>query len=199
MITLRPYQDSDLDALYEICLVTGDAGKDASPLHNDRQLVGHIYSAPYGIFEPDNVFVAEDELGVAGYIVGTYDTLAFAEKLEASWWPVLRERYADPGGLTPADLQRVESIMRPHEAPADLVARYPAHIHMNLLERLRGQGVGTRLLSAWRDQAKANGVKWIHLGASRSNEGGVAFWTKSGFDPLRIMGSTVWFGMTLSD
>ncbi|MBF0679612.1 MAG: GNAT family N-acetyltransferase [Devosia sp.] len=199
MITLRPYQDGDLEALYEICLVTGDAGKDASPLHNDRQLVGHIYSAPYGALEPHNVFVAKDAEGVAGYIVGTYDTLAFAEKLETDWFPALRQRYADPSGLTPADLQRVEAIMKPHEAPTELVANYPAHIHMNLLERLRGQRVGTRLLDAWRDQARANGVKRIHLGASRSNAGGVAFWTKSGFDPLITIGSTVWFGMTLSD
>jgi GNAT superfamily N-acetyltransferase len=199
MVTLRPYRPDDLVALYEICLVTGDAGKDASPLHNDPQLVGHIYSAPYGVLEPDNVFVAEDDLGVAGYIVGTYDTLAFADRLEAEWWPALRQRYADPAGLTPADLNRVEAIMQPHSSPANLVADYPAHIHMNLLARLRGQGVGTRLLSAWTDQARQNGVRHIHLGASRSNEGGIAFWTKSGFQALQSTPTTVWFGMTLPE
>ena len=199
MVTLRPYQDSDLDALYEICLVTGDAGKDASALHNDPQLIGHLYSAPYAVIEPDNVLVAEDAEGVAGYIVGTYDTLAFAEKLEAQWWPALRQRYADAAGLTQADRLRVEAIMRPHVSPPELVAAYPAHIHMNLLARLRGQGVGTGLLSAWRDQARISGVKGIHLGASASNVGGVAFWTKSGFVPQMTLGSTVWFGMHLSE
>lgn len=199
MVTLRPYRDSDLDAFYEICLVTGDAGKDASALHNDPQLIGHLYSAPYGVIEPDNVLVAEDEEGVAGYIVGTYDTFAFAEKLEAEWWPALRERYADPAGLTQADRLRVEAILRPHVSPPELVAAYPAHIHMNLLPHLRGQGVGTGLLSAWRDKARSSGVTGIHLGASTSNTGGVAFWTKSGFVPQMTLGSTVWFGMHLTE
>ena len=60
MVELRPYRADDLEALYEICLLTGDAGQDASPLHNDRKVVGHIYAAPYGVLEPANVFVAED-------------------------------------------------------------------------------------------------------------------------------------------
>ncbi|MCW5720435.1 MAG: GNAT family N-acetyltransferase [Devosia sp.] len=198
MVTLRPYRSSDLEALYHICLVTGDAGRDASALHKDPQLIGHLYAAPYGVLEPDRVLVAEDAAGVAGYIVGTYDTERFAARLEAEWWPALRQRYADTSGLTEADRGRVAAILRPHVSPADLVAAYPAHIHMNLLERLRGQRVGSRLLQAWRDQAKADGVGGIHLGASAGNSGGVAFWTRSGFVPQRQVGSTVWFGMDLA-
>lgn len=157
MVTLRPYRHGDLAALYHICLVTGDAGQDASALHNDPHLIGHLYSAPYGVIEPDNVLVAEDAAGVCGYIVGTYDTDAFAARLEAQWWPALRQRYADTSGLTAADRERVAAILRPHRTPAELVAAYPAHIHMNLLERARGQRVGSRLLEAWRDKAKAGG------------------------------------------
>ncbi|MCP8882597.1 GNAT family N-acetyltransferase [Devosia sp. XJ19-1] len=197
MLTLRPYAPADLDALYAICLQTADAGKDATALHNDPQLVGHIYSAPYGVLEPGNVFVAEDDEGVAGYVVGTYDTSAFIDRLEHEWWPALRQRYAGAAGLTAADQQRVDSIMKPGHPPADLVASYPAHIHMNLLPRLRGQRVGTRLLDLWIAQAKANGVSGIHLGASASNTGGIAFWTRSGFTPWRKEPGVVWFGMRL--
>ena len=107
MINLRPYSPDDLDGLYRICLETGNAGADATPLHNDPQLVGHIYAAPYGVLEPDNVFVAEDELGVAGYVVGTHGTDRFAAQLEQSWWPALRQRYAGADGLTAADRERV--------------------------------------------------------------------------------------------
>lgn len=197
MVNLRPYKAADLDALYEICLRTGDSGQDATALHNDGQLIGHIYAAPYGVLEPDNVFVAEDEAGVAGYVVGTYDSDAFAERLEREWWPALRARYADAPGMTSADQGRIDAIMKPHGTPADLVAAYPAHIHMNLLPRLRGQRVGTRLLGLWIDQAKSNGVKGIHLGAGGSNTGGIAFWTRSGFTPLRENPGVVWFGMDL--
>lgn len=197
MLALRPYRPEDLDALYAICLQTGDASKDATPLHSDPQLVGHIYAAPYGVLEPENVFVAEDDAGVAGYVVGTHDSNRFTERLERDWWPDLRAKYADTTGMTEADRDRIAAIMLPDKTPADIVAGYPAHIHMNLLSRLRGQRVGTRLLDMWVEQAKAAGVSGIHLGASASNSGGIAFWTRSGFTPLREEPGAVWFGMTL--
>jgi GNAT superfamily N-acetyltransferase len=196
MVELRPYRADDLEALYEICLLTGDAGQDASPLHNDRKAVGHIYAAPYGVLEPGNVFVAQDDEGVAGYVVGTHDTSAFNARLEREWWPALRQHYAQATDLTAADRERVAYMHRPGDNPADIVAQYPAHIHMNLLPRLRGQRVGTGLLQLWIAQARANGVSGIHLGASPSNAGGIAFWTRSGFTPLRTEGA-LWFGMAL--
>ena len=196
MVELRPYRADDLEALYEICLLTGDAGQDASPLHNDRKAVGHIYAAPYGVLEPTNVFVAEDDEGVAGYVVGTYDTRAFNARLEREWWPALRAHYAQATDLTAADRERVAYMHRPGDNPPDIVAQYPAHIHMNLLPRLRGQRVGTGLLQLWIAQARQAGVSGIHLGASPSNAGGIAFWTRSGFTPLRTE-AAVWFGMEL--
>src|SRR5580700_2330225 len=90
---IRPYRPSDLDELYRICLLTGDAGQDATPLYQDPRLLGHIFAAPYGILEPSLAFVAEDAVGVGGYIVGALDTQAFEARLESEWWPGLRGRY----------------------------------------------------------------------------------------------------------
>lgn len=198
MVTLRNARPDDLQALYQICLATGAAGQDASALHNDSKLVGHIYVAPYVVLEPEQALVAEDELGVAGYLVGTLDTNSFADKLERDWWPALREQYSDPTlELTEADRGRIAAIRTPERNPADLVARYPAHIHSNLLPRMRGQGVGKALVHQWVAKARVARVPGIHLGASASNSGGIAFWTKVGFTPLRVTGRTAWFGMAL--
>lgn len=197
MVTLRRFRADDLEALYHICLLTGDSGQDASRLHNDAKLIGHIYAAPYGVVEPERVIVAEDAEGVAGYIVGSFDTAGFAQKLEQAWWPTLRDRYATADSLTTADRARVAAIMRPSQAPADLVAAYPAHVHMNLLPRLRGQRIGSALLAQWIAEARQAGVPGIHLGANTGNTGGVAFWQRSGFVPDRTLGTTVWFGMRL--
>lgn len=90
---LRSYEPADLDALYDICLKTGDAGADATALYAEPKLIGSIYSAPYGVLEPGLTILAEDEQGVAGYIVGTPDTRAFAARQERDWWPALRERH----------------------------------------------------------------------------------------------------------
>lgn len=200
MVNIRGYQPDDLAALYDICLTTGASGQDASALHSDGALIGHIYAAPYGVLEPDLVLVAEDELGVAGYLVGTFDTVGFAARLERDWWPALRQRYGDDrASFTSADRQRIEAIQTPEINPPAIVAEYPAHIHMNLRARLRGQGVGTMLLQRWVGLAREAGVHGIHLGASVSNEGGVAFWQRSGFVPLQTIGRTVWMGMKLTD
>ena len=56
-------------------------------------MMGHIYSAPYAKLCPDVCFVAEDEMGVAGFVVGAVDTRSFEERLERDWWPDLREIY----------------------------------------------------------------------------------------------------------
>lgn len=198
-VALRDYAGGDLDALYDICLRTALSGADASALHHDPQLVGHIYSAPYAVLEPALTLVAADEQGVAGYIVGTFDTKAFAARQEAEWWPALRQRYTDIDApqFLDADRQRLRAIHYPETNPPEIVARYPAHVHMNLLPRLRGRGVGTMLLERWIIQARAANVPGIHLGANAGNTGGVAFWQRSGFKPLLTQGRTIWLGMTL--
>jgi len=55
MIKLRQFQSGDLNALYAISLATGHEGGDASCLYQDAKLMGHIYSAPYVLLEPDGV------------------------------------------------------------------------------------------------------------------------------------------------
>jgi hypothetical protein len=84
---IRTYRPSDLGALYQICLLTGDDGHDATSLYHDPTLLGHVFAAPYGLFEPALAFVAEDTAGVGGYILGALDTQDLQERLERTWWP----------------------------------------------------------------------------------------------------------------
>ncbi|QFY59866.1 GNAT family N-acetyltransferase [Rhizobium grahamii] len=205
MTELRPVRADDLEQIYGISLVTGDAGSDATGLHRDGKLIGHIYSAPYVMLSPESAFVVEDAEGVAGYIVGVFDTVAFEERLERDWWPALREAYADPQGDAEswdADQKRIAAIHHPSRAPARLVEAFPAHIHMNLLPRLQGQGMGTRLLDMWFTTARKAGVDAVHLGANAGNHGALRFWSSRGFSrqqPPLVEGSdrTVWFGQRL--
>ncbi|MBB3310733.1 GNAT superfamily N-acetyltransferase [Rhizobium sp. BK196] len=86
--------------------------------------------------------VAEDKLGIVGYIVGAYDTATLEARLEREWWPALRDQYADPAG----DPKRaaLRSVIR--TPCGKIVESHPAHTHMNLMPRPQGQGVGSRLL-----------------------------------------------------
>ena len=202
MVTLRPFEPNDLDAFYAISLATGHAGADASHLHEDPKLIGHIYSAPYALLAPDLVIVAADDEGVAGYVVGALDTTAWEESLERLWWPKLRHEYDDPTA-SPRDTwthdqRRASVIHHPGRTPTALTDAWPAHLHLNLLPRVQRRGVGSSLLEAWLQRAAARGVSAAHVGVNRENVGGLGFWGARGFKPLALEGlapgRTVWMG-----
>ena len=44
---IRAATTGDAAALYRICLLTGDAGRDASDLYRDATLLGDVYVGPY--------------------------------------------------------------------------------------------------------------------------------------------------------
>src|SRR5437868_13360969 len=98
MAKIRNYRAGDLDSVYRICLETGAHGNDATHLYRDPRVIGHVYAGAYVAFEPENAFVLEDDEGVGGYIIGAADSRAFERKLQADWWPALRNAYADPSG-----------------------------------------------------------------------------------------------------
>jgi len=202
MVTLRPFAPDDLPALYAISLATGHRGGDASHLHQDPKLIGHIYSAPYALLDPGIALVAVDAEGVTGYAVGASDTTAWEAMLERRWWPALRCRYADPGDTPPAtwtwDQRRAWMIHHPFSTPRAVVEAFPAHVHMNLAPRAQGQGVGRRLLAAWLDAAAAHGAGGVHVGVNAGNARGLRFWGREGFEVLTpdgvAAGRTVWMG-----
>lgn len=76
---------------------------------------------------------------------------------------------------------------------ADLTARYPAHLHINLDPAWRSQGIGARLLEAFASHAAERGAPGVHIvtGADARN---VRFYDRCGFQPLR---TCAWEGGTI--
>jgi GNAT superfamily N-acetyltransferase len=186
---IRPYRPSDLDDLYHICLATGDSGADASGFYQDPKLVGHVYAAPYGLFSPESALVLGDEEGVGGYIVGVPDTRAFEARLEADWWPGLRETYPNPAGPYASldwDQRMQRLINRPPKTPAPVVEPFPAHLHIDMLPRLQGRGFGKALIDRWLDLIQGLGAPGVHLGVGWANERAVRFYRAYGFDQLEL-------------
>lgn len=202
MLRIRPYDSADLDSLYEISLTTGHAGSDATALYTDGRLMGHIYSAPYAVLEPELALVVADDQGVAGFAAGTHDTETWLRRLEAEWWPRLRALYEDPGEvLLPdwsPDRRRAFMIHHPVRTPREVVERYPAHMHLNLAPRIQGRGIGGRLFQEWLGAATARGVGAIHIGTNCANTRAIAFWSRQGFEilppPMGTPDRTIWMG-----
>ena len=204
MAEIRTYRSEDLDALYRICLETGDAGKDATALYTDPRVIGHVYAAPYAVLSPETVFIAADDEGVAGYIVGPVDTKAFEEQMEAEWWPRLRAQLKDPADMAPHSWSRDERmrflIHHPVKTPGRIAKGHPSHLHINLLPRLQGKGFGKRLIDTWLDAMRERGSPGAHLGVGTANEHAVGFYRHYGFRELERLGppaNVIWFGMAL--
>jgi ribosomal protein S18 acetylase RimI-like enzyme len=199
--TIRSYRASDLDDLYRVCLLTGDSGADASSQFEDPRILGHVFAGPYGLFEPSLAFVAEDELGVGGYIIGALDSRAFEEKLDADWWPALRSRYPAPPSDVPADQwtpdQRVAGFIHtPFTAPDGVAEDYPSHLHINLVPRLQSQGLGRQLIDTMLRELRERGSPGVHFFVSPANQRAADFYRHLGFTVISDDGPVI-FAMDL--
>jgi ribosomal protein S18 acetylase RimI-like enzyme len=184
---IRNATPADAPELYRICLLTGDAGRDATALHSDPDLLGEVYVGPYLHVPPAVAGVALDEGGlVLGYVLGTPDTPAFAAACEAAWWPALRSRHPmDPGDAgrvrLPADQALVQTLHRPPTPEAGLVAEYSAHLHIDLLPEAQGRGLGRALIDWVLSQLAELGAEGVHLGVDPRNTAAIAFYERLGF------------------
>ena len=171
-VVIRAAGPADRDALYEICRLTGDAGEDASDLYADPDLLGELWVGPYLALEPELAFVAADERGPVGYVLGAADTAAFESACEEVWWPERRERHPEPPATR-----------------AEVLAEYPAHLHINLHPRAQGQGFGRRLIDTLFGALRARDVTGVHLGVAAANRRAIGFYTHLGFQPLGLDGA----------
>lgn len=177
-----------MTSAYRVCLLTGDAGKDASHLVDDPDILGHLYVGPYFEYEPELAFVLEDADGVCGYVLGALDTRSFRSRLFADWLPGLRARYPDPSGdpRSWTESQRLHhKIHHPGNEPAVDLEAYPSHLHIDLLPRAQGMGEGRRMIERLIAALSERGSVGVHLEVHPTNLRAIAFYEKLGFEGLR--------------
>lgn len=112
----------------------------------------------YFVHFPQDVWLALDVDGsVFGYLVGARND------------PACDPLFADIGYF--ADL-------------ADVTPLYPAHLHINLAETARSQGIGAQLLEAFVARLRSDGVPGVHVvtGAGSRNR---SFYARLGFEVVR--------------
>ena len=91
------------------------------------------------------------------------------------------DRARDPA-FTEAEL--IEAGVDPERMRIAELAEYPAHLHIDLLPELQGQGFGRRLIDTLRAALAARGVPAVHLGMDAANTGARAFYDRLGFHEL---------------
>jgi hypothetical protein len=110
---IRRAEPRDNEALYEICFLTADDGRDASGIYSHRRLPGYLWAAAYGALEPDFAFILDDGERAMGYVIAVPDTAAFEQRLEREWWPGVRQCLAGFKPATAHDRMALRKIAVP--------------------------------------------------------------------------------------
>jgi ribosomal protein S18 acetylase RimI-like enzyme len=178
-VLIREVSADDREAVARICRVTGWGGDDATGRYGDDDVLADVYATPY-LEHPTGfgVVLVDDEGSVVGYLIGTTDTAAFSAWFVSDWWP---RRSGSKEPRTEADASLFRAATDPRRMIISNIARYPAHLHIDLLEEARGAGAGRRLVEAALALLGERGVRGVHLVVGASNTGAVAFYERTGF------------------
>ena len=198
MTRIRPFQPGDEPALADICLKTADDGADATGVLEDDAIWAEVFVLPYVARHPDLAFVVETDDGrIAGYVVGAPDTPAFEDWFAGEWWPAFGGRWPKPE----TERTRQDGVLiyaNGRRAGAEPYAEQsPAHLHIDLLPELQGQGWGRRLIQTVIAALRERGVTGLHLATSSGNTGALAFYPRLGFEPMPSHEGVQAFGMPL--
>ena len=199
---LRRAEPRDEPAAYNVCVETGDNGLSAAHQYaDDPRALGRIFVGPYLALEPDLAFVLEDDEGVCGYLLGALDSHRFLEAYTSTWLPPIQAAHPEPTGdlseWTPT--QKVYSeYHHPELFLPEPYAEYPSHLHIDLLARAQGRGLGGKLMRTLMDALAAKGSPGVHLGMGEGNTRAERFYRRLGFTELARNRGVLYLGHTLN-
>lgn len=202
---IRDARPDDEAGTYYVCLKTGDFGKDGEPFYReDPDALGRIFVGPYLRFEPDLSLVLEDAEGLCGYALGAFESLQFYDRYEREWRPELCARFPEPVG-PPERWTRVQQVHYMYHHPdyycPEPYDQYPSHLHIDLLPRAQGRGMGRRMIEELVRRIEERESPGVHLGMSAFNTPAFGFYQRLGFVELVRTGtgadSSIYMGRKL--
>jgi ribosomal protein S18 acetylase RimI-like enzyme len=185
----RSYRPGDRDAVYDICVRTGDSGNDATGKFAHADLIPDIWAGPYIELEPEQAFVLDDGGTAVGYVIGTADTAAFVRSYRQHWIPHLADVYVEPSGPS-ADTEEalIQLAFQPERMLQADLDHYPAHVHIDLLPPYQGAGHGRRLIETFCESVCRAGAVGVHLFVAQANTRAHGFYERVGFEVLEMPG-----------
>lgn len=96
------------------------------------------------------------------------------------------------------DQWRAHQIHHPFAVPQTVVEAAPAHLHINLLPRLQGQGVGQALIATLLAALGRAGARRVHLGCDTANHRALRFYDIYGFQRFDEGRNTVWMTLDIA-
>lgn len=188
-IRFRALSADDTSAIIEICYRTGYYGEDltGTDRFNDKTLFAMLAALYYVKFEPENGFVAVDNESnrVAGYIIGTLDTVVQEKRFSRTMtWSIVLRAITVTSWRYPESFRTLLHFNRYMNRQSwlhEIHEKYRAHLHINILPEFQHRGIGSRLLERFEQHVSDCGVAGIHLSTSERNVSAIPFYRKCGY------------------
>ena len=178
---VRPYRPEDRAAVRHIAHLTGLFGDPITAFVPDEELFADLWTAVYTDVFSQLAFVATLEDDPVGYIIGVTDGRALTMAYLRHLLPLivhrsLRGEYRQWRESLPY-IVRLALEPASHAPTVD----FPAHLHINLLERARGHGLGRALLERFLAHLETLGVPGVQLSTTNRNVVAVRLYERCGF------------------
>jgi ribosomal protein S18 acetylase RimI-like enzyme len=197
-MVIKKYKSKYRNNLIDICYKTGWSGEDLTGknIFNDKKSFAMVYVLYYIEHEPDNCFVALENGNVIGYVIGTVNTSNQKEFFRKKIYPkiVLRKIFITSWKY-PESVKNLTQLLKTTIASnmdKKILLNYPAHLHINVLKKHQGKGIGSMMLTKFIEHMKQNEIAGIHLGTSSQNQKAISFYKKFGFIKLKESSDKYW-------
>ena len=184
---IRPYREADRDAVRQIAFDTALMGDSASNFFDGEDFLKDALTLYFTDYEPECIWVAEHEGGVVGYIMGAKDEEVLRSVHTAKIFPHLFVELLRSGILFSKKNWKLlaglfQGAMQGEFNAPEFGHEYPSVLHINLKSSIRGQGVGTELMTALVDSFDRQGVRGVRMGTMSRKA--ADFFIKNGFQLL---------------
>ncbi|WP_018465959.1 GNAT family N-acetyltransferase [Calidithermus timidus] len=188
---LRPALPTDLAALTEVAYATGFFGRSAEVYFPAKRLFGELWVGPYLGPAGGCGLVLEEGGQILGYVLGAQDPLAYRRYfLQGLPRWLLQAAQGRFSGLEASLRFLLRALRYPSKAAPNRL--FPAHLHLNLLSGVRGQGWGERLLRAHLACLQQKGLPGVQLSTTEENRAALGLYQKLGFREYARWTSPLW-------
>ncbi len=169
---IRPAENKDIKDIEYICRMT--AGPEARRREDVGRKISLTYSTYYARAEQETSFVLDDGGKAVGYILCAPDYSKYVKGYRKNevrkLWKVERRQsfksYFLPWGYLP------------------FKKKYPAHLHIDILDDYQGKGYGSQLMDALLEKLKCMNIPGVMLIVDKDNTGAQRFYERKGFSKI---------------
>ena len=186
MVKIRPFDESDRNAIRQLCCDVADRGEAIENIFFDREIAADLLTSYYTDYEPQSSFIAEVDGKVVAYINGCLDNRRYGLAVLFLIIPKLIIKGLIRGVFLRRELWQILKAMLRNWRRI-LVWRkqsfhsHQGHLHIGVAKVFRGQQLGEQLMNTLLSYVKGRNIDEITASANDDNVAACHFFEHLGF------------------